>query len=51
MTMYKAIIQIGKASASIGYTDNKDEFLIYAENAGIKLENIRFIPAPEVLKD
>lgn len=45
--MYRAIIQIGATSAPIGYTDNKDEFLMYAENAGMKLENLRFIPIYE----
>lgn len=45
---YRAVVQIGKASAPIGYTDDKDEFLMYAESAGIKLENIRFIPAPQI---
>lgn len=42
--MYQAIVQINGQSAPLGYTDNKDELLMYYEHTGIQLENIRFIP-------
>lgn len=42
--MYQAIVSVAGASYPLGYTDDKNELLMYYEQVGIQPENVRFIP-------